>query len=367
MKPKNKTVLLGMSGGVDSSVAALRLKQQGYNVIGAFLISYPNKAKFLDIECPFTGDKELAQKIAKKLKIPFVEIDNRSSYLNKVINPMISEYKKGKTPNPDTYCNKITKFPDLLKKAHELKADFIATGHYANIKKTHKGFQLLQGKDKTKDQSYFLYQLPQSTLSKVLFPNGNLLKSEVRKIAKKNKFPNWDKHGSTGICFLGRSNMKSLLKANIKERPGKVLDEKGNTVGSHPGIYYFTIGERIGPRHNIQINKKFHNLTKSKLFIAEKKKPNTLIIAPKNSTLLRKKKITITKFKRINPSTPIPKSNIKARIRHLGALLPGKLNKKNNKYTFTLKKPQEAIAPGQAIVLYHNQELVAGGEILSTL
>ncbi len=361
-----KTVLLGLSGGVDSSVAALLLKKQGYNVIGAFLISYPNKAKFLNIECPFAGDNKIARKIAKKLKIPFIEIDNRKKYLREVIKPMINEYKKGKTPNPDTYCNSIIKFPDLWKAAKEHKADYIATGHYARIKKTKKGLQLLQGIDKKKDQSYFLYQLTQKDLEHTLFPNGNHTKAQTREIAKKNKFSNWNKHGSTGICFIGNKSMKSLLKANIKEKQGKVLSPENKVIGAHPGAFYFTIGERVNQKHNIIINKKYKKQTNnSKLYITEKK-GNTLIVAPRNSPIMKKSRILIKKFHKINPILPI-KKNLKARIRHLGKLLPGKLSKKNSIYLFTLKKPIDSIAPGQAVVLYHRQQLIAGGEILKAL
>ena len=358
---KQKKVLLGMSGGVDSSVAALTLKKQGCKVIGAFLCSYPNKSPLFDIECPFAGDNKLAQKIAAKLKIPFIEIDTRSNYLNKVINPMINSYAKGLTPNPDTYCNKITKFPALWKEAKKLGADYIATGHYARLKKTNSGFQLLAGKDKTKDQSYFLYQLSQSTLSHTLFPNGNLKKTETREIAKRNKFPNWNKKSSTGICFIGKKDMKSLLRANIPEKQGPVIDAEGKEIGTHPGAHFFTIGERIGERHNVIINKKYKN--KTKLYVAEKK-ANTLLVATKNSPLLKRKKITIKSMRLINPKEPIPKDNIKARIRHLGSLLPGKLKKQKNKYIFTLKKPTEALAEGQAIVLYHKQKVIGGGEML---
>tara|TARA_Y100000310_G_C20683361_1_gene817441 strand:- start:642 stop:1733 length:1092 start_codon:yes stop_codon:yes gene_type:complete len=359
---KNKTVVLGMSGGVDSSVSALLLKKQGYNVVGFFIRSYPDTTSYLSQDCPFKPDRDFAIKVAKKLKIPFEGKDYREEYFSKVIKPMFRDYKKGLTPNPDVLCNKINKFPALFKKAKEIKADFIATGHYSRIKKTSKGLQLLRGKDKTKDQSYFLHELTQSDLKKIIFPLGSKKKAEVRQIAKRNKFPNWNKHGSTGICFIGKTDMKSLLKANIKSKQGRVLDPNNKVIGTHPGSFYFTIGERIGSKHGIIIDDKYRSKMPKKLYIA-KKKGNSLIVAPENHKILKTKSVSITKFRKLNPKDKIPSKGLKARIRHLGQLIPGTLKKSKNKYSFTFSKPQEGVAPGQSIVLYKNQQLLAAGEI----
>jgi len=353
---KQKTVVLGMSGGVDSSVAALLLKKQGYKVIGIFLRNYPDNTPYLNQKCPFRKDKQIAQKIAEKLKIHFKVLDYRKQYLKEVIEPMFRQYKKNLTPNPDTDCNKIIKFPALWKEAKKLKADFIATGHYARIKKTEDGFKLMQGKDKKKDQSYFLYQLTQKDLSHTLFPVGDLTKMQVRNIAKKNKFPNYDKKGSRGICFIGKLNFKDFLKKKIKEKPGKIFSTEGEVIGAHPGAVFFTIGERIGPRHKIRIKNNYK--PQEKLYIAEKK-GNDIIVAIKNHPILKKKKIKIKNLHIINPKNKIPKTNLKARIRHLDQLNKGKLSKD----IFTLEKPIESVAEGQAIVIYRGQELIGGGEI----
>ena len=362
----NKTVLIGLSGGVDSSVAALLLKRQGYEVIGAYIDSFSDKAteEAMCKNSSREGDKEIARIMALFLGIRFIILDYKDEYNNKVIKPMINSYKKGLTPNPDTLCNKLIKFPFLWKEARKLKADFIATGHYAKVKKSKssKGYELFAGKDKTKDQSYFLYSLSQNDLSHTLFPLGNLTKAEVRKIAKRNKFPNYNKRGTTGLCFVGKMDMFAYLKKNIPSKTGKVLSPEGKIIGTHPGASYFTIGQRIGPRLSIQLNKKAGN---QKLYVAEKKKGNILIVAPENHPALKRRIVSIKKFHQINPKDKIPSSNLKARIRHLGSLISGRLLKKRGNYFFAFKKPQKAIACGQAIVVYHKSKVVGGGEISS--
>jgi len=353
-------VLLGLSGGVDSSVAALLLKKQGYRVIGAFMKCFSDTKDPITGECGWIKEKQMAQKIAAKLEIPFIVLDLEKQYKKEIIGPMIKGYKRGKTPNPDIACNTIIKFPWLLKEAKKLGCDYIATGHYARIKKTKLGFQLLSGKDKNKDQSYFLYELNQDILSKTLFPIGELNKEKVREIAKKNELPNWNKHGTSGICFVGQVHIKAFLEKIIKNKLGKAKDPEGNTIGSHPGIFYYTIGQRIGPHIGINIIKPKED--NKKWFIAEKQKPNTLIVAPEGHPLLKKSKILINNLHIINNKHNIL-INIKARIRHLGKLIPATLKKQNNNYLLTLKTPTSGIAEGQHIVLYKKDVCFGGGEI----
>ena len=358
---QQKSVVLGLSGGVDSSVAALLLKKQGYKVIGVFMKNYSETKDPITGECSWIEEKKMAQKIAAILEIPFITIDYEKQYKALVINEMFKSYKSGLTPNPDILCNKIIKFPALWKEAKKFKADYVATGHYARIKKSPNGFFLLQGKDKTKDQSYFLCDLTQDDLSHTLFPLGNLKKSQVGNIAKKHHFPNWDKKGTRGICFIGKLDMKSFLKKKRPEEQGIVLSPEGLVIGTHPGIYYFTIGERIGERKGFIINKEFKKQYPGKLYVAEKTN-NTITLAPESHFLLKRSQIFIKKFYRINPKEKIP-DNLKARIRHLSFLVKGKLIKKSNKILFKFNKPQEALAPGQTIVLYSNEKLIASGEI----
>ena len=228
---KQKSVLLGLSGGVDSSVAAFLLKKEGYKVIGAFLKCFSDTKDPITGECNWIAEKRMAQKIAAHLEIPFITLDLEKQYKKEVILPMFKSYSNGLTPNPDVACNTIIKFPWLLKEAQKKGLDFIATGHYVRVKKTKQGYDLLQGKDNNKDQSYFLYELNQSILQHCLFPIGNLKKEEVREIARKQEFPNWNKHGTSGICFVGKVNIKSFLEKKIKNKPGPILDQNGKVIG----------------------------------------------------------------------------------------------------------------------------------------
>jgi tRNA-uridine 2-sulfurtransferase len=355
-----KTVLIGLSGGVDSSVAALLLKKKGYNVIGAFMRNFSESKNPLTNQCNWIEERKSAKKIASLLKIPLVTLNFEKEYKEFVLNPMFESYSKGFTPNPDISCNTIIKFPLLWKAAKKYKADYIATGHYAIIKKSGSLFQLHQALDATKDQSYFLAELTQSDLKHTLFPIGNMKKKEVRKIAKQNHFPNHDKQGTRGICFVGKINMQSFLKQKIKQKPGIVKDPSNIPLGTHPGIMYFTIGQRVGPRLNISVDSHL----KGKWYIAKKNKSsNTIIIAPENHSLLKKQTVKLIKFKKINSKAPLPKTNLKARIRHLGPIHPGKLLKRGRSYYFQFQKPLEQVAEGQYLIIYKNSQLLASGEI----
>ena len=357
---KQKSILLALSGGVDSSVSAYLLKKQGYKVLACFLKCFSDTKDPITGECNWIKEKQMAQKIASKLKIPLITLDLEKQYKKQVVLPMIKSYQSGLTPNPDISCNTIIKFPWLLREAKKRNLDFIATGHYARIKKTRSNYQLLQGKDKSKDQSYFLYELDQKILEKTLFPLGNLKKHQVRQIAKTLGFPNWDKHSTSGICFIGRVNIKSFLEKSIHHKTGLVLNPNGKVIGKHHGISYYTIGQRA--HSEIGINFKKSKEDSKKWYIAEKKKPNTLIIAPEGNPTLKKSKIYLKSLHLINPKEKIP-SNLRGRIRHLGRLIPGKLTKSNNNYLFMLKVPSLGIAEGQHLVLYNKDKVIGGGEI----
>ncbi len=359
---KSKTVLLGLSGGVDSTVAAVLLKNQGYNIIAAFMKNFSDTKNPYTGECSYLEDKAMAQKICSQLNIPFIYIDSEKQYKSKVIDKMFKDYKKNLTPNPDADCNKEIKFPELIKAAKKVKADFIATGHYAKIKLKGNEAELHIPKDKNHDQTYFLWSLSQKDLKKTLFPLSNLTKEEVRALANKLDMPNSNKKGSRGICFVGKVDMKSFLEKKIKNKKGIVKDPEGNILGTHPGTFYFTIGQRIGERLGIEINKQSLKSSNVKFYVAEKKKNNTLIVAPEYHPILKKKFVYITKFNHLNKNEKIP-SNLKARIRHLSPLISGKLSKEKNKLKFTFSKPLEQIAEGQSIVLYHKTKVIGGGEI----
>ena len=356
--------MVGLSGGVDSAVAALLLKQDGYEVTGAFMINFSNTKNTFE-ECNYLVDKKEAQKIAAILDIPLLILNFEKQYRKHVIDPMFKSYARGLTPNPDSLCNKIIKFPLLWKEARKRNINYIATGHY--IKKVEKNnqFYLKIPGDKTKDQSYFLYNLTQSDLKHTLFPISNLTKQEVRAIAHKNNFPNYNKPSTNGICFIGKVDMKKFLKKKIKPKTGKAIDPKGNIIGEHDGIMYYTIGERIGERYGIKINKSYRNKTKKKLYVINKHAhSNVLTIAPENHPSSFRKKFKIIKINWITEKPYLP-LNVKIRIRHLGKLHNATIKLEKDKLICVLKNPLPDIAPGQSCVIYKNRTniILGGGEI----
>ncbi len=363
MKSQKKTVLVGMSGGVDSSVAAFLLKKKGYKVIGAFMKNYSDRKDPLSGECHWREEWRMAQHIAAILNIPIITIDAEKEYKRTVINRMYKDYTKGLTPNPDIACNRIIKFPFLWKKARKLGADLIATGHYAKVKHTTRGYKLLRGIDKEKDQSYFLHELTQEDLRHTLFPLGNYRKNEVRALARKNRFPNWNKQGTRGICFIGKIDMKAFLEKRIKKKRGDIISPLGEIIGTHPGTMYFTIGERIGEGKDFVFNEKAKRWRKIKLYVAAKKIGNKMLVAPRENQLLQQKKVFLKRFRFITNNNQIQRQELRGRIRHRGALYQGSLMKRGGRFIFTFKKPVWGIAEGQALVVYNDKTLIGGGEM----
>lgn len=378
MKSQKPKVLLAMSGGVDSSVAALLLKKQGYDVIGAFMKNWSDTKDPLTGICAWRKERKMALRIASQLNIPLITLDFEKEYRRDVIYKMFEKYKKGITPNPDIDCNQSIKFPLLLKEAKKRKINLIATGHYARArkiknkdKKNKKNvFELLRGKDKFKDQSYFLYKINQNELSHSLFPIGDYTKKEIRKIAQKNHFPNYDKKGTVGICFVGKVNLKKFLQKSIKPKKGKILNPEGDIIGEHDGIYYYTIGQRLGPRYGFEIDRGDKNKP-SKWYVAQKDaKRNIIVATPENHPLNFRKEVIAKNIHFIDNS---PLSKIKrgdklkvlSRIRHVGELLPSTLsyNKKSRHFKVILKEAITGISEGQAIVLYQGEKVIGGGEI----
>lgn len=417
-------VLLALSGGVDSSVAALLLKKQGYEVIGAFMKNWSDTKDPLTGRCAWRGERKMAIKIASQLNIPLITLDFEKIYKRDVINKMFEKYKKGITPNPDIDCNRKIKFPLLLKEAKKRGINLIATGHYARVRKNKKGiYELLRGKDESKDQSYFLYRITEQELKHLLFPVGEFSKKEIREIAKKNHFPNYDKKGTVGICFIGKINFKEFLRKKIPSKKGKILDPEGNIIGEHDGVFYYTIGERLGPRYGFEIsrsslnkkiasksvNSQYKSATRSERILAkpgwwasdfakEKIKfqipsgvascggkevannenfqrwyvarkdirKNIIIAAPKDHPLNFRKEMIIKNFYLISDKIrdfAKRKTTILSRIRHVGELLPGKLFYEKDKWKIVLKEAITGISEGQAIVLYDGEKCIGGGEI----
>jgi tRNA-specific 2-thiouridylase len=369
MKKQKSKVLLAMSGGVDSSVSALLLKNQGYEVIGAFMKNWSDTKDPLTGRCAWRTERKMALKIASQLDIPLITLDFEKEYKRDVINKMFEKYKKGITPNPDIDCNQKIKFPLLLKEAKKREINLIATGHYARIRKNKNNYyELLRGKDESKDQSYFLYKITQKELSHCLFPIGRYTKEQIREIARKNNFPNYNKKGTVGICFIGKVNLKRFLQKKIKPKKGKILNPNGKIIGEHDGIYYYTIGQRLGPRYGFEIERGDKNRP-SKWYVAIKKsKTNTLIAAPENHPLNFRKKIIARDLHLISEKEnkfKNKKTKVLSRIRHVGELLPSTLsyNKKLKQFQVILDEAITGVSEGQAIVLYLKEKVLGGGEI----
>ncbi|MCK4921200.1 MAG: tRNA 2-thiouridine(34) synthase MnmA, partial [Bacteroidales bacterium] len=271
-------VVIGLSGGVDSSVAAYLLKKEGYDVVAVFMVNWHDKTGLLKADCPWDEDVTFAELVAKSLDIPFHVVDLSKSYKKRVVDYMFSEYEKGRTPNPDVLCNREIKFDEFFKALKPFNADYVATGHYCQKSELKIGdktyHQLLAGADKGKDQSYFLCQLNQKQLSKTLFPIGHLQKSEVREIAREIKLASAEKKDSQGICFVGKVDLPTFLQQQLKAREGEVIEiskdseiylkqtdtdnfieiskawkydrSSGIHVGKHKGAHFYTIGQRKG-------------------------------------------------------------------------------------------------------------------------
>ena len=382
-KDIKKTVFVGMSGGVDSSISAALLKKQGYNVVGVFIKTWhPNF-----IACNEEEERLDAMRVAAHLDIPFLTFDFENIYKKEVADYMISEYKKGNTPNPDVMCNKEIKFGAFLRKAINMGADYIATGHYAQNKKfsgkeflslrplKHKAGDprflkffpenfLLKGEDPSKDQSYFLWTIKKEQLSRIIFPIGHLNKTDVRILAKKLKIPVAEKKDSQGICFLGAIDLKDFLKHYIKEKKGKVVNENNEEIGYHNGAVFYTLGER----HGFTIIKK--SPTDIPYYIIAKDiKKNILIVSQnKNSNKFNSTKNSFFNFnlKNINWISIIPKYNkiYTAQIRYHGEFLPCKIkNIKKNTAEIIFKK-YTLVDKGQSCVIYDKDICLGGGVIV---
>lgn len=239
-----KRVVVGMSGGVDSSVTALLLKEQGYEVIGIFMKNWDDTDEFG--VCTATEDYQDVIRVSNEIGIPYYSVNFEDKYWDKVFTYFLDEYKAGRTPNPDIMCNKEIKFKAFMDYALSLGADYVATGHYARVKKIDGKTHLLRGKDVHKDQSYFLSQLSEDVLDKVMFPLGDIDKSEVRRIASKHGLSTAQKKDSTGICFIGERNFKEFLSEYLPAQPGKMKTLKGEFKGEHDGLMYYTLGQRNG-------------------------------------------------------------------------------------------------------------------------
>ena len=382
-----KTVFVGLSGGVDSAVSAALLKKQGYEVVGVFIRTW--HPDFL--ECNEEEERHDAMRVAAHLDIPFLTFDLADVYKKEVADHMIAEYKAGRTPNPDVMCNKEVKFGAFLKKAISMGADFVATGHYAQIRQGIIGqgptfalwakagpcpsTNLLKGVDPSKDQSYFLWTLKQEQLNKILFPIGHLKKTEVRNLAKKFNLPVAEKKDSQGICFLGAVDLKDFLKHYIKEKKGKVMNQKGEIIGFHDGVVFHTLGER----HGFTITKKNAN-DRAFYIIAKDVKKNILYVSQRNPGQVPAFAQRVTRpclrqnpaegkalcLKDVNWISEIPKQNknYTVQIRYHSEFLPCKIKLINKiKAKIIFEKPI-LVASGQSCVVYDRDVCLGGGIVI---
>ncbi len=356
----SKTVFVGMSGGVDSSVSAALLKKAGYDVVGVFIRVW-EPAGFV---CNWREERRWARRVSAHLDIPLLTLDLSREYKKRVVDYFIAEYKAGRTPNPDVMCNKYIKFGVFYDWAIKNGANYVATGHYAQSYKLKTGsYKLLAGEDKNKDQTYFLWNLKTEQLPKILFPIGKYTKPEVRRLAIKFKLPTANKKDSQGLCFVGKIDFKDFLKNELKEKKGEVLDEQGNIVGHHDGATFFTLGER----HGFKITAKSPD-EKPYYIIDKDIKKNTLTVSNKPQSILTEKlEVIIEKTNWISdPSNLKPKtSKLSARVRYRQLLQKCRITNislETGKATITFADPQIA-TPGQSLVLYDKNICLGGGII----
>ncbi len=357
-----KKVFVGLSGGVDSSVSACLLKKAGYDVTGVFIKTWTPDW----LECTWKEDRLDAMRVCVRLGIPFLTLDLEKEYKRDVVDYMIAEYKAGRTPNPDVMCNKYIKFGGFFDFAMKQGADYVATGHYARVKKLSAvNFRLLAGKDNNKDQSYFLWTITQKQLAKTFFPIGDLIKPEVRKLAKKFGLLTADKKDSQGLCFMGKVDVKDFLSHYIEKKRGKVLNESGQEIGYHDGAVFLTIGER----HGFMVTKKTPN-DKPYFIIAKDIKKNTITIAhfKQNKILPTSTKEVIIRDINLISSSFNQSDSILARVRYRQPLQRAgivnlKSGVKNGELKVKFDEPQ-IVAPGQSVVFYKGEECLGGGIII---
>ena len=357
-------VIIGMSGGVDSAVAAKLLVADGYNVEAIYMKNWEEDDFDQQEICTSKEDMHYAQNVCDELKIPLHTVNFASEYWDNVFEAFINSYNKGHTPNPDILCNKEIKFKVFLDYAKKFKADKIATGHYASVSYQDKKFFLSKSKDTNKDQTYFLYTLNQDQLSQTLFPLQDLKKNQVRDIAKKNNFRCYDRKDSTGICFIGEQPFRAFLSKFITPKPGliKTVDEK--LIGEHEGIFFYTLGQRqglgIGGVKNTKdapwyVIKK--DITKNELIVAQ----------DHDHPMLHNKNLTVIDINWISGKMPALPFRCKAKCRYRQSDQDCVIEKnENNRLFISFDSTQRAITPGQFIVFYEKNVCLGGGIIDST-
>jgi tRNA-specific 2-thiouridylase len=350
--------LIAMSGGVDSSVAALLMTRKGYECIGCTMKLYANEDIELcrDNTCCSLDDVEDAKSVAKRLGMPHHTFNFKEKFRETVIDDFINCYEHGMTPNPCIQCNKHMKFDELYRRGQILGCDKIVTGHYVRIRKTHKGYQLLKAMDPNKDQSYVLYNMTQEELAHTEFPLGELTKDEVRKIAESNGFINANKPDSQDICFVPDGDYVGALKrfTGKEYEPGEFVDTKGNVLGEHKGIVSYTIGQRKG----------LGIAYEHPLYVVELDVPNNKVVLGKNEDLFSKESL-VENINWIDPEDDRTEIRCKAKVRYRMTEQPCVVKKIDaTKALVIFDEPQRAITPGQSAVFYEDEVVLGGGTIV---
>ncbi|GEN31008.1 tRNA-specific 2-thiouridylase [Cerasibacillus quisquiliarum] len=355
MDKKNIRVVVGMSGGVDSSVTALLLKEQGYDVVGIFMKNWDDTDEFG--VCTATEDYDDVIRVCNQLDIPYYAVNFEKEYWDKVFTYFLDEYRAGRTPNPDVMCNKEIKFKAFLDHALSLGADYVATGHYARVRETDGTYEMLRGVDANKDQTYFLNQLTSDVLKRVMFPLGHLEKHEVREMAKKHQLVTANKKDSTGICFIGERDFKQFLSEYLPAQPGEMRTLSGEVKGKHDGLMYYTIGQRQGlgiggPGEPWFVVGK--NLEENVLYVEQ----------GFHHEALYSDALIATDVNWINPNKIKDHFTCTAKFRYRQKDTPVTVEiRDNNRVYVKFEKPARAITPGQAVVFYDHDVCLGGGTI----
>lgn len=350
-----KHIIVGMSGGVDSSVAAFLLKEAGHHVEGIFMKNW--EGDDTDTFCPASVDMEDAQSVCDKLQIELHRVNFAAEYWERVFVNFLEEYNAGRTPNPDILCNKEIKFKAFLHYAKQRGADFIATGHYARIH----DLKLFKGLDPQKDQSYFLYTLTEEQLAQSLFPVGDLDKTHVRELAKKIGLENHAKKDSTGICFIGERKFKHFLNEYVHAKSGKIQTTEGNTIGNHDGLMFYTLGQRQG----LKIGG-MKNAAEQPWYVVDKNiADNTLIVAQGHDhPALFKSSLIATQVHWINGAPSLFPLQASAKVRYRQTDQACMIEQIDDHfYQVTFEQPQRAVTPGQSVVFYQGDICLGGGII----
>lgn len=353
-----KTVVVGMSGGVDSSVAALLLKQQGYNVIGLFMLNWEEEDS--SGACTAESDYADVRRVCSLLDIPYYSVNFAKEYQDRVFSHFLAEYAAGRTPNPDVLCNREIKFGPFREYALSLGADYIATGHYCGIDHASDGrHYLLKAKDTGKDQTYFLNQVTQPQLANVLFPLAHLDKGEVREIAEKNGLATAKKKDSTGICFIGERNFRKFLSEYLPAKPGKILSLEGEEVGEHCGLMYYTLGQRRG----LDLGGKKGE--SGRWFVVKKDlSSNILYVSHGDESPLYSSECRVNGLNWIGIDPPISPFECYAKFRYRQGEQKVTVIPQGDEVKVVFDQPQRAVTAGQYAVFYDEKRCLGGGVIL---